>query len=308
MTLFIYLILVFIVAMPVWMIYGMPDLMILTYGIIGWCQNLFVRCLEYYAILKLAFLWTSALLLTGGFIYAIIKGAYGLIKVYRGIKRLPRIDRGLSVVLIKDDKTKVAFTHGLFKPRIYISTGLLRGLEKEEIKAVFLHELHHKRNMDPLRFFVVSLIRDTFFYLPIGGYIMRHIRSISEYEADDTAVQKSDGVLGLSTALLKLATTKNDYSVKLQPVSIRGFGSIEDRIRRIIEGVEIKATPPSLRSVIGSMMVILFMSLSLSVPLFASSAISTKGCNTEHCSDHHKDMVDVDIDSNRHCDKSAHKG
>lgn len=305
MNLFIYLILVFIVAMPAWMIYGLPDLMILTYGIIGWCHNLFVRYLEYYVILKLTFLWTGALLLTGGFIYAVIKGAYDLIKVYRAMKRLPRIDRGFSVVLVRDDKTRVAFTHGLFRPRIYISTGLLRGLEREEVKAVLLHELHHKRNMDPLRFFVMSLIRDTFFYLPIGGYIMRHIHSISEYEADDAAVQKSDGVLGLSNALLKLTTTRNDYSAKLQPVSIRGFGSIEDRLRRIIEGVEIKATPPSLRSVIGSIMVILFMSFSLSMPLFASSAISPKSCNTEHCSGH-KDMVGVD--SERHCDESAHKG
>lgn len=143
--------------------YGLPDLLHLTYHAAALCKGVFVLCIAYSNVIKLAFLWSGAALLATGFFYGIIKAAASRVKTGRAIKKLPPSARRGSVVLIRDAESRAAFTHGLISPMIYMSTGLLASLDRDEIKAVFLHELHHKRSLDPLRFFILTLFKDMFF-------------------------------------------------------------------------------------------------------------------------------------------------
>ncbi|MFQ5585359.1 MAG: M56 family metallopeptidase [Thermodesulfobacteriota bacterium] len=300
MVLLLLSIFIFVTGISIWSIYSLPDLLAQTYALTTWCHHLFTQCLAYYGTVKLITLWGGFILLAGGVIYASIKRIYLLMHSHRTLKRLPLSDRRLSVVLIRDDRNRVAFTHGLFRPRIYLSTGLLKGLERKEVEAVFMHELHHRRRRDPLKFFIMAFIRDIFFYVPIGEYLVRYIRTKKEYEADDAALLKPGGVLGLSTALLKVARWKNSHTFDLQPASIGGIGSVEGRIRRLVEGAEVGLAPPTMRSALLSGIVVLLMTLSFSMPLFASSAFTMKDCKTERCSVHKSEVI---MDSMKHCDE-----
>jgi len=52
----------------------------------------------------------------------------------------------------------VAFSSGLLRPRVYVSTTLLRRLSASELEATLLHERAHVRRRDPLRCWLVELV------------------------------------------------------------------------------------------------------------------------------------------------------
>lgn len=52
----------------------------------------------------------------------------------------------------------VAFSAGLLRPRIYVSTALLRRVSPSELEATLLHEVAHVKRRDPLRCWLVELV------------------------------------------------------------------------------------------------------------------------------------------------------
>src|SRR3972149_3541708 len=172
--------LLFAVSIVAWLGISIPHLIGFTASVAQWCRGIFELCLSSSSVVAPILLWTGTAALGGGLLYGLIKGGLSLLKSYRAIRRLPLADRGLSVALIRDESVKVAFTHGLIRPKIYISTGLLNSLTREEARRVLYHEIHHKKNRDPLRFFLATMLRDTFIYLPIGGYITRRLHAVKE--------------------------------------------------------------------------------------------------------------------------------
>lgn len=266
-----------------WLYFGLPGLLTLTYGITDFCQSIFVRCVESFSLIKIAFLWAGIFTLASGGIYGIIKAATGILKAHGAIKRLPLFDNGGTVVLIRDDKSKAAFTHGLLNPRIYISTGLIKSLDKKELRVVFLHELHHKRHFDPLMFFLLTLLKDTFFYLPLVKDFIRILKIKRELLADDSAISKNSEGLSLAAALVKVASFNNVLYV---PASFTGSegGIIISRVKRIIEGSEIRFAPPSFKATALSLAAAAFLTVSLAMPLAA--APKAEECTTEHCAVH----------------------
>lgn len=283
-----------------WMAYGLPDLLHLTYHVLDFCQSIFVQCTAYSNVIKLVFLWSGAATLAAGFLFGIIKGIAGLIKTGNAIKRLPLSRRCGPVVLIRDNGSRAAFTHGLLRPVIYMSTGLLNKLDRDEIKAVFLHELHHKRRLDPLRFFLLTLLRDMFFYIPLIGYLVGYIRFKKEHEADDAARASANEALSLAGALLKVAAFQKDMA--MMPASITGGaegGAVAARIRRLIEGRDARFKLPAARTIAASFLITAFLALSLAMPLSAGFP-GPKECIKKQCAMHSKKAVES------HC-KTAHR-
>lgn len=264
----------------------LPGVMDATYEFMRWCQGFLARCLEHPLFIELFFVWSGVAVVSAGLMYGFVKGGWGLISARRALKRMPLADRGLSVVLIRDDNVKTAFTHGLLRPRIYISTGLIKGLSREEFMAVWHHELYHMRKMDPLRSFLLTVAGDAFFYLPVWRYLERYFHSLRECKADDSAVERSGGVIGLSAALVKLARYDLDHRGALWPVSIRGTGHVEERVRRLIEGAEMRVLLPTWRSVVCSVVVSAFIVLSLSMSYGMPAALHGKDCEKDRCSLH----------------------
>lgn len=305
MPLFLILIIGSLISgMLTWMAYGFPGLLHLTHHVSDFCQSFLVKCVEYSDIFKLAFLWTGIAVLASGFGVAFFKGVIGLVKANRAIKKLPLSKGCGSVLLIKDKFSKTAFTHGLFRPKIYLSTGLTTSLDREELNGVFLHELHHKRHFDPLRFFLLNFLRDTFFYIPYIKHLADSMRFKREKKADDAAVAALLEPLSLAGALVKVAAFNKDLA--FMPVSIIGGkeeGMITGRIKRLVEGGEIRLAAPSKRSLILSFCMTAFLAASLALPLNASFPGASE-CSTQNCSLHlNKPGADCEV----HCKESIHR-
>ena len=78
---------------------------------------------------------------------------------YRHLKK-PRF-------LVVDKPSPVAFTIGLWRPCIVLSTGLLRMLDTDEEKAVVYHEVHHLWHRDPLKTTLLSVFATMMPYIPV---------------------------------------------------------------------------------------------------------------------------------------------
>ena len=307
---FLFIPIIFILT-AAWFSYGFPRLISFTEALTEWCQSLFLQCLEYFLIIKTFFLWFGFIVLSAWFAYAVFKAFFTLLKAGRQIKKLPLSCHG-DITVIKDDKLKTAFTHGLFQPKIYISAGLINSLDNSELKAVYLHELHHKNRKDPLRFFVLSIIRDTFFYIPLKGFAERIIHTRIEAEADDAAVKEMKEPISLAGALLKIAGFNNVIPGYLyrgkdmpmfQPASITGIGSVENRIKRLVEGKGEKIKLPSAKAIATSIFISCFLMLSLVFPLFASFPDAGR-CDMDHCDAR---IIKLGKDCHNHCDVSDHR-
>jgi beta-lactamase regulating signal transducer with metallopeptidase domain len=281
----------------VWALLGLPELLTITYGMAELCQSLLVRCAEYSSVLKVAFLWAGFAVMAAGLLWGLSRGTLNLIKARRAVKDLPASRRGGKVVLIKDS-SGAAFTHGFLNPRIYISTGLLASLDSDEKKAVFLHELHHRRRLDPLRFFLLNLLKDTFFYLPAAGYLAGRMIARGEHEADKAA--SIGRPLSLASALVKAASFG---SAVRMPASITGGGRVSERVTRLIEGSAFRFAPPSIKTVAVSVAAAALLSLSLALPLGASQKIAVE-CSTGHCAMHANRLGE---ECRTHCATAEHR-
>lgn len=101
-----------------------------------------------------------------------------------------------------DDPTLLAFCAGLLRPRVYVSTGAIHGLDEAELDAVLAHEAHHAARRDPLRLFVAQVLAEALFFLPVMKHLHRRYSSLAELAADDAAVRLGGGSQPLASALL----------------------------------------------------------------------------------------------------------
>lgn len=283
-----------------WAALGLPALLSLTYGVTEFCQSLLVRCVEYSSIIKIAFLWAGFLTLSLGLVYGLTRGGVNLLKTLLAVKRLP-VARGKGSVVLIRDASRAAFTHGFLNPRIYISTGLLESLEGAEKKAVFLHELHHRRRRDPLKFFLLNLLKDSFFYIPAVRHIAAAAIARGEHEADRAGA--CAGPLCLASALVKVASFNRAAAMSMQ-ASITGgaAGSMTSRVERLVEGKGFRHSPPSAGTVALSVFAALLLFASLMLPLLTSSNAAAE-CTTDHCAMHSDRLGD---DCKTHCHTASH--
>jgi hypothetical protein len=101
-----------------------------------------------------------------------------------------------------------AFCAGLFRPKVWLSTGLLRLLDGAELEAVLRHERHHLRHRDPLKLMLVRAAADALFYLPLARELARAYEIDKELGADAEVTGSSAGQVGLAGAMLKLLSTE----------------------------------------------------------------------------------------------------
>ena len=280
----------------VWAAYALPGIIHFTGSVTEACQSLFIRCVELLSIGKLFYFWSGALLVLSGIAYGAARAAVDIIKTNRAVGMLPVSSKGArNLLIIRDDSVKTAFTHGLARPRIYISTGLVKCLSKEELRAVFLHELCHSRRRDPLKFLAIGFLRNAFFYIPASAILASFSRLKSEHEADDAAVRSGEA-LDIASAILKVARTSAPAPI----ASLAGSQEqVTGRIRRLLEGRE-PVFSISLSKAFSSAAMAVALIASLSMPLYAD--MRSHDCTMERC-EAHADMVE---DCRTHCDTATH--
>jgi hypothetical protein len=135
-------------------------------------------------------------------------------------------------VELRDDEEPYALCIGRVRPRIVVSTGLLRHLGHEELAAVLAHEELHRRRRAPLRQLVARVTARGLFFIPLLDDLLDAHLVEEEILADRT----SSAIVGrrsLAQALGKLS---------IAPVSVAGasgFGRVPAlpyRVRALQDG------------------------------------------------------------------------
>lgn len=138
------------------------------------------------------------------------------LRIARTWKFLERIDRRavlekdvsrpsfLANATIFEDPRSLAFTGGLLRPRIFLSTKLVEALDEEELRVVVLHESHHQKSKDPLKSLAVSFVSDFLFFLPVSKFLKKAYLLESETAADARSVELRGDLLAIVGLLLKV--------------------------------------------------------------------------------------------------------
>lgn len=109
---------------------------------------------------------------------------------------------GAPPVRVVADHAPLAFCAGLLRPRIYLSTGALETLSRQELRAVLAHEAHHAACRDPLRLLAARAFGDGLFFLPAIRRLWNQCATATELAADEAAVRAGGGAQPLASAML----------------------------------------------------------------------------------------------------------
>jgi len=289
-----------------WGVYGLTGLVGITSYAIQICHDLVSACLEYTALGKIAFVWTGLSLAVSGIIYGAVKGVLSYLNVRQALNKLP-VTRSVALNVIEDEDAACAFTCGILNPNVYLTRGLLKKLSFSENKAVLLHELHHKKNYDPLRFFALNFIKDALFYVPLAKDFVNALRAKKEKEADDSAISAMKEGLSLASALVKVAASGKNLRFANASFSDADPAT---RIRRIVYGCEAAPKKPSLKNTAASLVMAAFVAAALIIPT-TSGAQAGVTCSKDHCEMHEGGHNPAGLASGckTHCDttKPGHK-
>lgn len=166
-------------------------------------------------------------------------------------------------IMVIDHNQSLAFTIGCVKPYIVLSSALLEMLEDHELEAVIEHETFHQRNRDPLKVFILQLISQSLWFIPVTKWAYQNYKIMSEVLADEYAIQRTGSELGLGSALLKLV--KNNFHTSIGPVVVHfSDESVNYRLQQLVnpqKAIPVKLTTTSI--VISIHVLFLFMSMVL---------------------------------------------
>ena len=108
----------------------------------------------------------------------------------------------------------LAFTSGLLKPKVFISTGLAKKLSSAELAIVELHEQAHADSYDPLQKWLF-LLAASFFPNITARQLIAEMDLTLELRADNK-VTKQFAVLDIAEALIKVARVMESPSQQVQ--------------------------------------------------------------------------------------------
>ncbi|GIP34465.1 M56 family metallopeptidase [Paenibacillus sp. J2TS4] len=112
--------------------------------------------------------------------------------------------RWKTELIVVEDNAFIALTMGMLRPKIVISTGVLKLFTDMEVKAILLHEWYHCRKRDNIKMFISALFVDAFGYLPIIQPSVRFFKTMKELLADRFVIKQMGTELYLGNVLLKL--------------------------------------------------------------------------------------------------------
>jgi Zn-dependent protease with chaperone function len=148
----------------------------------------------------------------------------------------------LHQITVITSEAPIALTYGL-KPKIVLSTALVNMLTEEELRAVICHEQFHQQHRDPLKKFLIMLLVTALWYVPVLKWVSKHYQTLREIEADKFAIQQTNNMLDLSSALLKLL--KNEHRQRHAFAVSFADTSVNERIQHILSPEkEVHATLP----------------------------------------------------------------
>jgi len=159
-----------------------------------------------------------------------------LIKSAKSIHLTDLFINGLEIIKITQKFTQfrsdnsLIFTSGFFKPKIFASSTLFKTHNREEIKAMLQHEIHHQKNLHPLKIFLANFIKLILPALPGKNWLLDNYLTLVEVSSDQFSEDKTKNKLPLVSALLKFQSRGFEPMV----AGISCFNSQSERIKILI--------------------------------------------------------------------------
>lgn len=140
---------------------------------------------------------------------------------------------GRDTIVVVEHEQPIALTMGFLRPKIVLSTGLIRMLDEDELEAVIRHEEYHLLHLDPLKTLMTYLASTILWYVPILKWCHNVYKISCEVWADRYAIERTGSAHGLGGALLKLVKAK---TVNI-PFAHASFSdtSMNVRIRQLVD-------------------------------------------------------------------------
>ena len=129
-------------------------------------------------------------------------------------------------------------TIGYLKPIILIPIASLNHLTNEQMEAVILHEMAHIKRLDYLYNIVLSIAEAILFFNPFMHLLSRDIKLEREHCCDDLVLQFKYHPQTYANALLRIASTSNNYCPNFALHATKEKKYLLERIKRIIDQKE----------------------------------------------------------------------
>jgi len=144
------------------------------------------------------------------------------------------------------DVRPFSFCYWFRRPRICLSTGLIRRLDDPELRAVLAHERYHLRQRDPLRLVIARYFAAGLYVVPVVEELVEYYTVQKEVAADQAAVRAMGGVRELASALFKALPEADDVDLGLL-VPVGSLSVTEARIDQLLDGqaVPLVLSPPA---------------------------------------------------------------
>lgn len=212
-----------------------------------------------------------------------------------------------SQIVVVPGLPSPAFTAGLIRPRVFVSSDLEHSLGAVGLQCVMAHEAHHVRRRDPLRLSVYRFLGCLLFWMPGLKALVADITDDAEIEADDGAA--GVGSIELAAAILSLASDPRYGSGPPAAVGFHAESLTERRIRRLAG--ETPDLPGRLRrrSIVSAALLVLLVVFSGAA---AARPSASAMAGAAHCNHHGGNLLshlwcspgDCRIDP-MHCDHSS---
>jgi Zn-dependent protease with chaperone function len=145
----------------------------------------------------------------------------------------------------------LAFTCGIFRPTILLSSWMMEQLDQQELEGVLAHELKHVARKDYLVVLLATILRDAFFYIPTSWIVYRQIQREKEIICDDLAVEATHRPLALASALAKVwvhaTDTTESVSMGGAQLLAEAHPTIHNRIQRLMSRRNPATAAPSIQ-------------------------------------------------------------
>ncbi|HVA92253.1 MAG TPA: M56 family metallopeptidase [Chloroflexota bacterium] len=135
------------------------------------------------------------------------------------------------VTELVDCEEPLALCHGLARPRVVLTTGLVGSLSHDEIEAVLRHEWAHCARRDPLRLVVARALAEGLPGVPLLQRIAAAVPVAQELAADRSVIQAL-GVEALGRALLKVGDGQG--FLLGQELAIGAFSAVDARLDQLL--------------------------------------------------------------------------
>jgi len=152
--------------------------------------------------------------------------------VPRYLSRMLTEERLAHRVDLVEGRAPFAFCHGLIRPRICISRGLIGRLKPSQVRAVLIHEHHHVVNLHPLQGLLFGFVADALFFLPVLADVRDSHEASCELAADRHAIERT-GRDALAGAILRMIG-HSGLSRSLDGLAVSGLNVTRARVDQIL--------------------------------------------------------------------------